>query len=122
MTKKTKWLEVAADKSSSYSWTLGSLLKDYCSLERLAQDDLAAYLGCNPESLNWLSLCRKPRSDHFVEDVTRIAKRFDLDKSKLAHIVRRIDVINDLQQPCDYEDKEPVLLAARDRQKGNSRE
>jgi hypothetical protein len=121
MTKTPRWLKVAAIKSSNCSWTFGSLLKDYCNLERFKQDDLAAYLGCNAEVLSWLSLCRRPRSDHFVDDVAQIAERFRLDASKLAQIVRHVDVIKELQQRCASEE-EALLLAARDRDKGISRE
>jgi hypothetical protein len=117
MKKNPKWLETAAVRSSDYSWTLGSVLKDYCNLEQLAQADLANYLCCDMDVLHWLSLCRNPRPDHFAEDVGCIAKKFRLDTSKLASIVRRVEVIKGLRQGFAPATEDPVLLAARDRQK-----
>ena len=116
MKKTTKWLERAAIRTSDYSWTLGSVLREYCNLEQLAQTDLANYLRCNTDVLHWLSLCGKPRPEHFVEDIGRIAERFHLDKSKLASIVRRVEVVKGLQQGFRSGNKGPLLLAARDRQ------
>jgi len=117
MKKVPKWLEAASVRSSDYSWTLGSVLRDYCDLEQLAQTDLATYLHCNTDVLHWIFLCRKPRRDHFVDDIGRIAKKFRLDTSKLASIIRRVEVIKGLQQGFIPATEDPVLLAARDRQK-----
>jgi hypothetical protein len=116
MTPHTDWLDLAARRSAEYRWTLGLVFEEYCSIEGITRTDLAALVGCSLDSLAWMSLCRRPAADRFVDDVSKISDRFNVDASTLAHIVRRVDVVAALQQPTvSQEDEERMLLAARDR-------
>ena len=117
MTNKPKWLKRAAHRSSEHSWTLGAALDEYCRTEGLTREQLSLLLGCNTELLAWLSLCRKPRFDHFADDIARIAERFQIDATKLAQMMRRVDAISALRRTIDTDEAGPLLLAARDRDK-----
>jgi hypothetical protein len=117
MMPKPEWLDVAARRSGEHPWTLGVIFEDYCRIEGITRADLAAFLGCSVDSLAWMSLCRRPAADHFADDVSKISERFNADASKLAHIVRRVDVLGAMRQPTiPREDEERMLLAARDRE------
>lgn len=94
---------------------MGSVLDEYCASEGITREQIAVLLGCSSESLSWLSLCRRPAPEQFVEDITKIADRFRIEPAKLAQIVRRVEAIAVLRRPRDVEKDDPVLLAARDR-------
>jgi transcriptional regulator with XRE-family HTH domain len=115
MTMTPRWLEHAARQSAERLWTLGSALDEYCRMEGLTREQLSTGLGCSVDSLAWLSLCRRPAPDHFAEDISKIAERFQIEASKLAEIVRRVDVVAALRRPVSMQEAESVLLAARDR-------
>lgn len=117
MMPKPEWLDVAAGRSVEHPWTLGVVFETYCRMEDVARSDLASFLGCSLDSLAWMSLCRRPAADHFGDDLAKICERFNVDASKLAHIVRRVDVVAALQQSTisREDEEEPMLLAARDR-------
>jgi len=115
MTTTPSWLRRAQSRSTEHSWALGSVLDQYCRIEALTGDQLAALLGCSVDSLAWLALCRKPSPEHFMDDVTKVAERFHIDGAKLAGIIRRVDVVTVLRRAVDVEDVSSLLLAARDR-------
>lgn len=114
MTKTPSWLDHAARHSSERPWTLGAVLEEYSRVEGVTRAETASFLGCDVDSLAWLSLCRKPAPDRFLEDVSRIAERFQIDGFKLAQLIRRVDAIVVLRRTTTAEE-ETLLLAARDR-------
>lgn len=117
MTPKTEWLDLAARRSIEHRWTFGVVFEEYCRIEGITRAELVALLGCSLDSLNWMSLCRRPAADRFADDVATISRRFHVDASKLVYIVRRVDVVGALRQPTiSREDEERMLLAARDRE------
>ncbi len=68
--------------------SFGSLFVEYCETEGCTLADIAADLGCDTETLSWLSLCRRPT----VEDcVTKIVERVSINAVKLVEILRRVD-------------------------------
>ena len=113
--KNPRWLERAVSRSAEHLWMLGSVLDEYCRIEVITRDELASFLGCNADVLAWLSLCRKPAADRFAEDIVKIAERFELDASKLAQVVRRVEIVTVLRHKPHTQVKESMLLAARDR-------
>lgn len=117
MTTNPRWLGEAARRGSERAWTLGSVLNIFCSTEGATREQVASLLGCSLDSVAWLSLCRKPRPDHFADDVARIAGRFQIEGSNLAQLIRRVDAIAALREPRDLGNVDPILLAARDRNK-----
>lgn len=114
MTIAPDWLALAARRGAERSFTLGSLLSEFARVEGLSQQQLASFLSCSPETLDWLSLCYRPTPERFGEDVSRIAERFQIDPIQLAQLIRRAEAIAALQRTATMGD--PVLLlAARDR-------
>jgi hypothetical protein len=95
---------------------LSSALEEYARGEGLDKAGLAAELGCAPETLGPLGLCRRPRPETFWADIERIAERFGLVPQRLAEVIRRADTLVALRGPA----VEPGwLAAARDRKKDN---
>jgi hypothetical protein len=113
MTKTHRWLQRAAQRTSERPWSLGSVLDEFGRTEDMAREQVAEFLGCGVETLQWLAICRKPDADEFVDDVRLIAKRFNLDASKLAQLIRRTESVAALSRAKVTEDG--LLLAARDR-------
>lgn len=93
---------------------LASALEEYARSEELGRESLAEELGCVPEMLGRLGLCRRPRSDPhgFREDVDRIASRFGISSERLAEVVRRSDALSAL---AGARQEAGTLAAARDR-------
>src|SRR5437867_1670527 len=117
MTKMPRWLEHAARRGSERPWTLGAALDDHCRNEGVTREQLSSLLGCSPDAVAWLSLCRRPSPEQFAEYVSKIAERFQIDPFKLARIVRRVDAVGVLRRPnhAQEHEEDPLLLAARDR-------
>ncbi|WP_375770948.1 hypothetical protein NR798_08605 [Archangium gephyra] len=111
-----KWLEVAARRSGQLSWTLGYVFEQYRKYEGKTAEELAVELDCSPETLEWLSLCRRPSEERFVEHLELIEKRFAVEPHRLAAVVRHVEVLDVLPASQEQEEKEEsFLLAARDR-------
>ncbi len=96
---------------------LASLLAEYARAERLDDAQLAQALGCHPEDLTALRLCRAPRADPvgFREDVRLIAARFGLDEARLMQIVRQGQALTSLRQGAPA--APGFLMAAREKPK-----
>jgi hypothetical protein len=93
---------------------LAYLLRLYADAERLDDPGLTAALGCRPEDLTRLRLCRAPRSDAAGPraDVARIAEHFRLDEVRLLSVVRRAAALRALA--AAEPGSRGMLLAARD--------
>jgi hypothetical protein len=102
-----------ARRMRSDPYFLASALEDYAASEHLDGAGLAAVIGCSVPDLGSLGLCRRPRADreHFIDDVRRIAVRFDVSPVRLAEVVRRSDALTALREA----ESEDVIAAARDR-------
>jgi hypothetical protein len=116
--KGPDWLKRAAQRSVEEPWMLGRAFARYRAMEGYSSERLADELGCTVESLQWLSLCRRPEGESFAENVLTIAKRFALDPLRLSAVLRRVEVMDALFPP--QTDREgaagnPLLLAAQDR-------
>jgi hypothetical protein len=120
MMKTPSWLRRAAKSVSERSWSLGFVLDEFGRTESMTPEQVAAFIGCEVETLQWLSLCRRPDPDDFAVDVRHIAERFEVDASKLAGLIRRTEAIAVLagaKTPNDH----ALLLAARDRDEEEKR-
>lgn len=112
-----KWLEVAARRSGQHTWTLGYVFEQYLRHEGKSAGQLAEDLGCSPEVLPWLSLCRRPDEERFAEHLEMIEKRFGVEPFRLAAVLRRVEVLEVLPAQRDAGDDSEegsYLLAARD--------
>lgn len=86
---------------------LGWYLARYSEMVSTDTADVARELGCLPEVMKTMSLCRAPRAEppHFREDIEAVANRFRVRADRLANLVRHVQVSAE----------ESILLAARDR-------
>jgi hypothetical protein len=109
-------LDALARKVQGDPFFLASLLTLYARSDDLDDTGLAAALGCPPERLSGLRLCRAPRPDPagFREDVAGIAAEFGLDPDRLAEAVMRGRAIREIgAAPAGGRG---FLMAARDEQ------
>ncbi len=96
----------------------GFALAVYAAAEGLDETGLAAALGCPPEQLAHVRLCRAPRADSggFREDVDRIAEAFGLTREAVATVARRGQVVAAMRVAAgEVPDGAGFLIAARDR-------
>jgi len=111
-------LESLARRVASDPFFLAAPLARYALRHGLDDAALAARLGCRPEVLTDLRLCRNPHPEapRFWQDVERIATHFGLDAARLAETVRSGQGLLRLaQQPeARAEDAAGYLMAARD--------
>lgn len=93
--------------ASNDPFYLGWYLDRYSEMRGMSMAELGRELGCLPETVNSISLCRAPRSEppHFRSDIERVADRFQVRADRLMTVVRYVQVESD----------ESILLAARDR-------
>lgn len=86
---------------------LGWHLARYSEIKGMSMGEVGRELGCLPETINSIALCRAPRAEppDFQNDIERVADRFQIRADRLMGIVRYAQV----------SDGESVLLAARDR-------
>ncbi|WP_246357201.1 hypothetical protein [Pyxidicoccus fallax] len=113
-----EWLERAARRSRSETWMLGHVFERYRELEGRTQEELAKELGCTPDVLHWLSLCRRPEGQDFDEQASAIAKRFAVDLVSLVQVLRHVEVMETLSRQVgngDTLEEQPMQSAARDR-------
>ena len=78
----------------------------------------AARLGCSPEQIPRLALCRRPNADdeRFADDVRNIAAFVSCDPVRLRDLLRESSVVGRLRGSADGTDiGQGLLLAARDR-------
>jgi hypothetical protein len=96
---------------------LACALAEFARSEGLEDTTLAARLGCPAETLTHLRLCRMPRGQAplFWQDVEAIARRFAVDATVLAEIVRRGQSLARMRQAEGGPKQQPGFLwAARD--------
>ncbi len=111
-----KWLKAAAQRSGQHTWTLGYVFEQYRKYEGKSLEELAAELNCPLETIDWLSLCRRPDEERFAEQLDMIEKRFAVEPYRLAAVIRRVEVLDVLPTSQEEGDggEEAFLLAARD--------
>ena len=123
--KPPSWLPTAAERFSQEPWSLGSLFSSYQQLEQKAREALLEDLGCSLETLQRMSLCRRPPPDRFAEQVRLIAERFQVDEARLMAVLRRAEVLEKFASTRPLPGSKqatPTLMAARDRKKGEDEE
>ena len=104
----TRKLSLLASRDPFY---LGWYFESYAEMMSVDIANVAGELGCLPEMMNTVSLCRAPRTEppHFREDIEAVANRFQIRADRLANLVRQVQVASD----------QGMLLAARDRDPGS---
>jgi hypothetical protein len=79
-----------ADQAGDRPGLIASHLRFYQRRHQISDAELARRLHCDVSDLTRLRLCRFPRSEHFDEDVTRIADHVHVDVAVLAGILRSV--------------------------------
>ncbi len=112
------WLEAAAKRSTRADWMLGHAFERYLEIEGMTSSALAQKLGCTPDVLQWMSLCRRPVGDSFAEQSEAVAQQFSVELRQLIRVLRHVEVITALNADSDEElaaENATIQLAARDR-------
>ncbi|MFY2559134.1 hypothetical protein ACN469_15995 [Corallococcus terminator] len=112
-----EWLEHAARRGQSESWTLAHTFARYRQLEERTEAELARELGCTREVLLWLSLCRRPQGADFDAELTTIAQRHAVDLLALVRVIRHVEIVEAMSHSTRDvgAHAHPILIAARDR-------
>lgn len=109
-------LEHMANRVADDPFFLARPLAEYARSERLDDASLASRLGCRPEELARLRLCRAPLCGEaeFRADVTRVAAAFGIDPGILADAVRHGEGLARLRVTARAAGEPGHFLAARD--------
>jgi hypothetical protein len=110
-------LESLARRVARNPLFLAAPLARFAERHRLDDEALATQLGCRPEVLTDLRLCRNPHPEppRFWQDVECIATHFSVNAGRLAEVVRFGQGLLHLSQPgVSAEDAPGYLMAARD--------
>lgn len=107
-------LRDAAARAKNDPFYLSGLLEAYRQMENLSQEELARQLGCLPDMLPRLALCRRPDQARFRDDIRTIASRFAIRPDRLANLVRAAEAYQ-ASQSRHKDISVGELLAARDR-------
>ncbi|WP_147448681.1 hypothetical protein [Corallococcus terminator] len=111
-----EWLKRVAERSRSQPGMLGHVFGMYQSLEDRSNEQLAVDLACSPETLNLLALCIRPEGEAFLDQVKDICRRFEVKPSALVTVLRRVEVMEALEEDSSNESGMRTLqIAARDR-------
>jgi hypothetical protein len=89
----TRLLRRTTRAAEGFPIFLAAVFARYRAAERIDDGELARRLAIDPQQLDALALCRRPRPDRFAQDVTAIATRFGADAGALAAIVRQVDAL-----------------------------
>ncbi|WP_163865059.1 hypothetical protein [Myxococcus eversor] len=111
------WLERAALRAQSATWTLAHTFERYRQLEARTEAELARELGCTREALHWLCLCRKPEGPDFDTQVIAITERHEVDLRTLVDVIRHVEIVGALTRDTGVAEH-PLQMAARDRVPG----
>ncbi|AFE04820.1 hypothetical protein COCOR_02788 [Corallococcus coralloides DSM 2259] len=113
------WLTYAAKRSTTEHGLLGQVFATYQSLEDCSRDALAEELGCDEQTLNMLSLCRRPSGDAFAEQVKMLCGRFGLEPFALVNVLRQVEIMGSDSGEVEtrLHPTGTLQLAARDRRK-----
>jgi hypothetical protein len=106
-------LDILAQRADADPFFLGCSLQQYARSEGLSEKQLMDMLGCSPESLVLVRLCRAPGGDsqQFQKGIQEISAKFNINPQLLAEVVRRGQAILELARPFSVKG---MLAAARD--------
>jgi hypothetical protein len=107
----------ASRRAASRPFFLASALAGFQALRELTDEQLATFLGCAPEALAELGLCRRPdpAAPTFRADVERVAAHVGAASPQLVRLLREVDSVAALRRAPLAPVDRGALLAARDR-------
>lgn len=105
-----------ARRASEQPFFLGNIFSALALRDNIGNDDIATQLGCSPETLDKMKLCRAPLLDDagFLGDVRRISDSFDVDFMQLMSIIK--DAAITARMSGHARRDSGWLMAARDRE------
>lgn len=105
------------ERASNDAFFLGHALRHYKTIHHMDDKALAKWLGCKPDGLERLALCRCPSdsTSTFQSDVERIATFSSCSAERLLRLLREVAAITSLAQASNEFSTETMLMAARDR-------
>jgi hypothetical protein len=108
-----KHLSTLARRLEDDPFFLGCSLRLYAKSEGLSEEQLATALGCTPEALTLLRLCRAPTAQpgQFQKCIQDISARIEVNPDVLTEAVRRGQALIELARPGRGQS---TLAAARD--------
>ena len=119
--KRADLLRHAALRASKNPFFIAGYIEGFRTRRGVQESDLARFLGCEPEVLPKLGLCRRPDPDSttFQSDVHRIANAFGISPNILVQLIREADSLNVLGMDVPVARLNPLeglLMAARDKE------
>ncbi len=114
---KRAW-QLLADRTLDDTFFLGWAVNEYKKANNFNDKMLENWLECSSDNIKKLLLCRLPddKSDHFQEDVIKIAKYVSCNPDKLIVLIREVASVESLKMNSE-ELSDGLLMAARDRKK-----
>jgi len=106
-------MRLAAERAAGRPNHLAWVFSQYVSTQAISRAALAAELGCSEAVMPRLTLCLRPRSERFADDVAAIASKFAVEAPALARIVRHVDAL--AAMAAGGKTKGGMLMAARKR-------
>jgi len=105
-------------KAQEDPFFLGWAINRYAHSYTMKRNDIAAFLQCDENSLDRLSLCRLPESTspQFEKQIQQISNYIGCDSNRLIAMIREIFAVYKFKEASFYEN-EGFLMAARDRNK-----
>jgi hypothetical protein len=109
------WARRAAERAAHRGGYMASLLAAYREMRGMDEEQLAVDLGCPPERLPLLGLCRQPEREapRFAADVQAIAAYAGASAGRLAQLIRAVDTARVFVGRSEA-GAEGLLAAARD--------
>jgi len=92
---------------------LGWALRTFAEVERKSLSAVIEALGVRQSESDDFAVCLRPSGDRFAESTRLIAKRFDIDTSALAALLRHVEVLSAFDQGLSASTDSGKLLAAR---------
>lgn len=117
---RDRYLRVAAVRAAGRPFFMARDLDEFRALHGFGEPDLAAWLGCAPERLPKLALCRRPapRAAGFRRKVQKISEWVGISAERLAELLREVDAVDAFRSSNTASpagSSHGMLLAARDR-------
>lgn len=117
MRNEAELLARAAARAATRREYAGWVLDQYVELEGLSKAELARRLNLGALEFARLSLCLRPRKQHFASDVDAICRKFAIEPQYLAEVIRMVDSVESMSNTVTVSNDSGVLMAARSRKK-----
>lgn len=112
----------AAERARDDPFFLAGILETYRTMNKMSLEALTAFLGCAPDDVVRLALCRRPLSGSstFLKDVDHLAQRFAFPGERLIAIIREVEAMQAFRDHFAKAQDRNLLMAARDRDDDSS--